>query len=401
MKTDAYALYLSQIDEMKANGTSKEEWIITTPQRARIDTTSKSGLLNMCSNNYLGLADDPKLIETVKNSYDKWGFGTAAARFICGTQQLHKDLERRIADFLEMEDAIVYPSCFDANGGLFEPLLGPQDAIISDSLNHASIIDGIRLCKAQRYRYNSNDMDDLEKQLKAASSARFRMIATDGVFSMDGYVANLKKICQLEEKYDAMVMVDDSHGIGVIGEHGKGAVEACEVLGKVDIITGTLGKALGGAAGGFTAAKKEVIELLRNKSRSYLFTNSLSPAVCAAGIAVLDRLSESKELQQKLQENTSYFRASLEEKGFDVLSGIHPIVPVMLYDAHTAKEFSERMIKKGVYATSLAYPVVPKEKARIRAQVSAVHTREDLDFAVHCFVEVRKELGLACPENNL
>lgn len=401
MKTDAYALYRAQVDEMKTSGTSKEEWVITTPQGAHIDTTTEHGLLNMCANNYLGLADDPTLIATVKNSYDKWGFGTAAARFICGTQQLHKELEQKIADFLGMEDAIVYPSCFDANGGLFEPLLGPEDAIISDSLNHASIIDGIRLCKAQRYRYNSNDMDDLQRQLEAASGARFRMIATDGVFSMDGYVADLKKICELAEKYDAMVMVDDSHGIGVIGEHGKGSPEACGVLDKVDIITGTLGKALGGAAGGFTAAKKEVIELLRNKSRSYLFTNSLSPAVCAAGIAVLDRISESKELQQKLRENTSYFRAALEGQGFDVLPGIHPIVPVMLYDAHTAKEFSERMIRKGVYVTSLAYPVVPKGKARIRAQVSAVHTREDLDFAVDCFVAVRKELGLAGSKSNL
>jgi glycine C-acetyltransferase len=348
----------------------------------------------MCANNYLGLSDNPEIIETAKKSYDRWGFGLSSVRFICGTQALHKELESRISSFLGMEDAILYSSCFDANGGLFEALLGAEDAIISDELNHASIIDGVRLCKAQRLRYKNNDMADLEQKLKEAASARIRLIATDGVFSMDGYVANLKGICDLAEAYDALVMVDDSHAVGFMGEHGKGTPEYCSVMGRVDILTGTFGKAMGGASGGYTAASSEIVKLLRQKSRPYLFSNTLAPAVCAATLKVLDMLEGGGEARVRLMENTAWFRKALKEQGFDVPESTHPIVPVMLYDARVASEFAARMLEKGVYVVAFSYPVVPQGRARIRTQVSAAHTREDLQFAVKCFAEVKREMKL-------
>ncbi len=348
----------------------------------------------MCANNYLGLADDPRLIEAAKESYDKWGFGLSSVRFICGTQQIHKDLEKKISEFLETEDTILYSSCFDANGGLFETLLGPEDAIISDELNHASIIDGIRLCKAKRLRYKNNDMTDLRAKLEEAKDCRIKMIATDGVFSMDGYIANLQGICDLADEYGALVMVDDSHATGFIGAHGKGTQEHCGVMGRVDIITSTLGKACGGASGGFTSGRKEIIDLLRQRSRPYLFSNTLSPAICAASLKVFEILSASTELQDKVHSNVEYFRKELDKLGFDVLKGDSAIVPIMLYDPKVAGEFANRMLEKGVYVVSFCYPVVPKGKDRIRTQVSAGHSKEDLDFAVKCFAEVKKEMGL-------
>jgi glycine C-acetyltransferase len=372
----------------------KNERIITTPQKARIDTTAARNVLNMCANNYLGLSNHPEIIAAAKASYDKWGYGLSSVRFICGTQEIHKQLERKIADFLEMDDCILYSSCFDANGGLFETLLGPDDAVISDELNHASIIDGVRLCKAQRFRYKNNDMDDLRAKLEEAKNCRIKLIATDGVFSMDGFIANLKAICDLADEYDALVMVDDSHAVGFMGEHGKGTHEYCGVMGRVDIITGTLGKAMGGASGGYTAARQEIVDLLRQRSRPYLFSNTLAPAICAASIKVIDMLSESTALRDKLHENTAYFRNELSKLGFDVPEGTHPIVPVMLGDAVIAQEFAARMLEKGVYVVGFFYPVVPKGKARIRTQVSAGHSKEDLDFAVKCFAEVKKEMGL-------
>jgi len=392
----AIAKYARALEGIREAGTYKNERIITTPQRARIDTTAKAGVLNMCANNYLGLSDSPELIAAAKGSYDKWGFGLSSVRFICGTQGLHKELEGKLASFLGMEDAILYSSCFDANGGLFETLLGPEDAVISDELNHASIIDGVRLCKARRFRYKNNDMQDLRAQLQAAkdAGAETLLIATDGVFSMDGYIANLQGICDLAEEFDALVMVDDSHAVGFMGKHGKGTHEYCGVMGRVDIITGTLGKAMGGASGGYTAAKQEIIDLLRQRSRPYLFSNTLAPAIAAAAIKTLDMLTESTALRDKVHENTAYFRAELGKLGFDVLPGEHPIVPVMLYDAKVAGEFAARMLDKGVYVVGFSYPVVPQGKARIRTQVSAGHTREDLDFAVRCFKEVKAEMGL-------
>ncbi|MBQ5955084.1 MAG: glycine C-acetyltransferase, partial [Firmicutes bacterium] len=325
-----------------------------------------------------------------------WGFGLSSVRFICGTQQIHKDLEKKIADFLGMDDVILYSSCFDANGGLFETILGAEDAIISDELNHASIIDGTRLCKAKRYRYKNSDMEDLKAKLEEAKAngAENMLIATDGVFSMDGYVAKLNEICDLAEEYDALVMVDDSHSVGFMGEHGRGTAEFCGVEGRVDIITGTLGKALGGASGGYTAARQEIIDLLRQRSRPYLFSNTLAPAICAASLKTFEMLTESTALRDKVHENTAYFRAEMEKVGFDLLPGYHPIVAVMLYDAKVAAEFADRMLKKGVYVTSFTYPVVPKGKARIRTQVSAGHTKDDLDFAVSCFKAVKEEMGL-------
>ena len=395
MKT-ALTYFQKTLDDIRASGTYKEERIITTPQRARIDTTKSDRVLNMCANNYLGLSDNAELIRAAKDSYDEWGFGLSSVRFICGTQQLHKTLEKKIADFVGMEDAILYSSCFDANGGLFETLLGPEDAIISDELNHASIIDGVRLCKAKRYRYHNNDMTDLRAQLEdaAASGCRIKMIATDGVFSMDGYIANLKGICDLAEEFDALVMVDDSHAVGFMGEHGRGTAEFCGVMGRVDIITGTLGKALGGASGGYTAASKEIIDLLRQRSRPYLFSNTLAPAIAAAACKTFDMLSASTALRDKVHENARYFRAEMEKAGFDLLPGEHPIVPVMLYDAKIANEFARRMLEKGVYVVGFCYPVVPKGRDRIRTQISAGHTKEDLDFAVKCFKEVKEEMGL-------
>ena len=388
--------YRKTLDEIRESGTWKNERIITTPQRSRIDTTQASHVVNMCANNYLGLSDNKDLIEAAKASYDRWGFGLSSVRFICGTQQIHKDLERKIADFLGMDDVILYSSCFDANGGLFETILGADDAIISDELNHASIIDGTRLCKAKRYRYKNSDMEDLKAKLEEAKAngAENMLIATDGVFSMDGYVAKLNEICDLAEEYDALVMVDDSHSVGFMGEHGRGTAEFCGVEGRVDIITGTLGKALGGASGGYTAARQEIIDLLRQRSRPYLFSNTLAPAICAASLKTFEMLTESTALRDKVHENTAYFRKEMEKVGFDLLPGYHPIVAVMLYDAKVAAEFADRMLKKGVYVTSFTYPVVPKGKARIRTQVSAGHTKDDLDFAVSCFKAVKEEMGL-------
>ncbi len=388
--------YRKTLDEIRESGTWKNERIITTPQRSRIDTTQAAHVVNMCANNYLGLSDSQDLIDAAKASYDRWGFGLSSVRFICGTQQIHKDLEKKIADFLGMDDVILYSSCFDANGGLFETILGAEDAIISDELNHASIIDGTRLCKAKRYRYKNSDMEDLKAKLEEAKAngAENMLIATDGVFSMDGYVAKLGEICDLAEEYDALVMVDDSHSVGFMGEHGRGTAEFCGVEGRVDIITGTLGKALGGASGGYTAARQEIIDLLRQRSRPYLFSNTLAPAICAASLKTFEMLSESTALRDKVHENTAYFRAEMEKVGFDLLPGYHPIVAVMLYDAKVAAEFADRMLKKGVYVTSFTYPVVPKGKARIRTQVSAGHTKEDLDFAVSCFKAVKEEMGL-------
>ncbi len=392
----AYASYRAQLDAISAAGTRKDERIITTPQRARIDTTAASQVLNLCANNYLGLSNHPELIAAAKASYDRWGFGLSSVRFICGTQSIHKELEQKLAEFLHMEDAILYSSCFDANGGLFETLLGPEDAVISDELNHASIIDGVRLCKARRYRYKNNDMEDLKAQLDAAvaAGAKIKLIATDGVFSMDGYIANLQGICDLAEAYDALVMVDDSHAVGFMGDTGRGTPEFCGVEGRVDILTGTFGKALGGASGGYTAAKKEVIDLLRQRSRPYLFSNTLAPAVCAASIKTLELLTASTALRDKVHENTRYFRERLSTLGFDVLPGSHPIVVVMLYDARTAAEFAARMLEKGVYVVGFSYPVVPQGRARIRTQISAGHSKEDLDFAVACFAAVKREMGI-------
>jgi glycine C-acetyltransferase len=390
----AYSIYREQLDAIREAGTYKDERIITTPQRSRIDTTKAKGVVNMCANNYLGLSDNPDLIAAAKASYDEWGFGLSSVRFICGTQGIHKELEGRIAKFVGMEDAILYSSCFDANGGLFETLLGPEDAVISDELNHASIIDGVRLCKAKRLRYHNNDMDDLKAKLEEAKDCRIKLIATDGVFSMDGYIANLKGICDLAEQYDALVMVDDSHAVGFMGEHGRGTAEHCGVMGRVDIITGTFGKALGGASGGYTAAHKEIIDLLRQRSRPYLFSNTLAPAICAATIKTIDLLEASTELRDRVHANANYFRKEMEKLGFDLLPGEHPIVPIMLYDAKVAQEFANRMLDKGVYVTGFSYPVVPMGKARVRTQISAGHTKEDLDFAVKCFGEVKKEMGI-------
>lgn len=395
MKT-AYEQYRAELDAIREAGIYKDERIITTPQRSRIDTTAAKAVVNMCANNYLGLSDDPRLIAAAKKSYDEWGFGLSSVRFICGTQEIHKQLEQKIAGFVGMEDAILYSSCFDANGGLFETLLGADDAVISDELNHASIIDGVRLCKAHRYRYKNSDMEDLRRQLTDARAAGCRkiIIATDGVFSMDGYIADLKGICDLAEEYDALVMVDDSHAVGFMGEHGRGTPEFCGVMGRVDILTGTFGKAMGGASGGYTAAKREIVDLLRQRSRPYLFSNSLAPAICAATIATIDMLTESTALRDKVHENARYFRAEMEKLGFDLLPGEHPIVPVMLYDPKIAGEFARRMLEKGVYVVGFCYPVVPKGRDRVRTQISAGHTKEDLDFAVKCFGEVKKEMGL-------
>ncbi|MEG1547458.1 MAG: glycine C-acetyltransferase [Clostridia bacterium] len=393
MKT-ALSIFSQQLEDIRAAGTYKDERIITTPQRARIDTTKTHGVLNMCANNYLGLSNDPDLIAAAKASYDEWGFGLSSVRFICGTQQLHKRLESKLAEFLSMDDAILYSSCFDANGGLFETLLTEEDAVISDELNHASIIDGVRLCKAKRFRYKNSDMQDLRLQLIAAGDARIKLIATDGVFSMDGFIANLKGICDLADEFNALVMVDDSHAVGFMGETGRGTPEYCGVTDRVDIITGTLGKALGGASGGYTAARHEIVDLLRQRSRPYLFSNTVAPAICAASIAVIDKLTASTTLRDRVHANTAYFRAALSKLGFDVPVSTHPIVPVMLYEANIAQEFATRMLEKGVYVVGFCYPVVPQGKARIRTQVSAAHTKEDLDFAVNCFAQVKREMGI-------
>jgi len=385
-----------ELESIRRAGTWREERIITTPQRARIDTTAQPRVLNMCANNYLGLSDNPELILAAKQSYDRWGFGLSSVRFICGTQELHKELETKIAGFLGTEDAILYSSCFDANGGLFETLLGPEDAVISDELNHASIIDGIRLCKAKRYRYRNSDMEDLRLQLKQARAdgARRILIATDGVFSMDGYLAKLPEICDLAEEFDALTMVDDSHAVGFMGPHGHGTPEHFGVSDRIDILTGTFGKALGGASGGYTAARRPIVDLLRQRSRPYLFSNTVAPAICAATLRAVELLEESDDLRKRVHENAAFFRAGMEAEGFDLLPGEHPIVPVMLYDPKAAHEMASRVLTKGVYVVAFCYPVVPRGRDRIRTQISAGHSREDLEFAVRCFAETKREMGL-------
>ena len=393
MKKQALQYFRQETDKFRAEGTYKTERIIITPQSGRIATDSCPDVLNMCANNYLGLADNKEIIAAAQEGCAKWGYGLSSVRFICGTQAIHRQLEQRIASFLGMEDAILYSSCFDANGGLFETLLGDQDVIISDALNHASIIDGVRLCKARRMRYANNNMQELENCLKDSQDARIRLIATDGVFSMDGIVANLTAICDLAEKYNTLVMVDDSHSVGFMGEHGRGTAEYCGVEGRVDIITGTLGKALGGASGGYTAASQEVVDLLRQKSRPYLFSNTVAPAIVCGSLKMFDILEQSSEARDTLWENTRYFRQKMSEAGFDIIPSEHPITAVMLYDAKLANEFADRMLKKGVYVVGFCYPVVPRDKARIRVQISAAHTKEQLDFAVRCFCEVREELA--------
>lgn len=386
----------NELKEIREAGLYKEERIITTPQSAEIKTDKGVEVLNFCANNYLGLSSHPSVIEAAHQAIEDYGFGLSSVRFICGTQKIHKDLERKIADFVGAEDAILYAAAFDANGGVFEPLLGKEDAIVSDSLNHASIIDGVRLCKAARFRYKNNDMADLEAQLKAAKDggARRIMIATDGVFSMDGSLAQLDKVCDLADKYDAMVMVDECHATGFVGKTGRGTVEHCGVMGRVDIITGTFGKALGGASGGFTAARKEIVEMLRQKSRPYLFSNTVAPAIVGASIKVLDLLTESTALRDKLEDNTQYFRKEMTAAGFDILPGVHPIVPIMLYDAKLSQDFANKLLEEGIYVIGFFYPVVPKEKARIRVQISAGHDRAHLERAVAAFTKVGKELGV-------
>jgi glycine C-acetyltransferase len=381
------------IGEIREAGLYKSERVIETPQEARIEVGGRE-VLNMCANNYLGLSDHPAIVAAAHKGLDEWGFGLSSVRFICGTQTIHKQLEQRISEFLGTEDTILYTSCFDANGGLFETILGEEDAIISDELNHASVIDGIRLSKAQRFRYKNCDMADLEAKLQEASGAGFKMIATDGVFSMDGFIAPLKAICDLAEKYDAMVMVDDSHAVGFIGETGRGTHEHCDVMGRVDVITGTLGKALGGASGGYTSGKKEVIELLRQRSRPYLFSNSVAPPIVTAAIAAIDMLSNSTELRDKLADNTRYFREKIASIGLTVVPGEHPIVPVMFGDAMPAVKMAESLLAKGVYVIPFSFPVVPKGKARIRTQVSAAHSKEDLEFAIAMFAEAKAEVGI-------
>ena len=382
------------LGEIQAAGLTKPERVIGTPQEAHIETASGQKVLNLCANNYLGLADHPSVIASARDALDRWGYGMASVRFICGTQSIHKQLEQAISEFLGTEDTILYGSCFDANGGLFETLLGPEDAIISDELSHASIIDGVRLSKCRRLRYGNNDMADLEAKLAEAAGDRFRMIATDGVFSMDGYIANLKGICDLAEKHKALVMVDDSHAVGFVGRTGRGSHEHNDVMGRVDIITGTLGKALGGASGGYTSGRREIIALLRQRSRPYLFSNSLMPAIAAASLAALSLLSESTELQDKLRANASFFRKRITALGFSILPGEHPIVPIMIGDAALAARLADRMLEKGVYVIGFSYPVVPQGKARIRTQVSAAHSMEDLEFAATKFAEAKLELGI-------
>ena len=380
------------LEEIKSQGLYKTERVITSPQDAKIEIAGGKRVLNMCANNYLGLADHPALLAAAKEALDTHGFGMASVRFICGTQDIHKELEGALTKFLGTEDTILYPSCFDANGGLFETLLSEKDAVISDELNHASIIDGIRLCKAQRFRYKHNDMDDLEAKLKESTKARFRLIATDGCFSMDGTIANLRGIVDLAEKYSVLTMIDDAHAAGFLGKTGRGTHEHCGVMGKIDIITGTLGKALGGASGGYTSARKPIVDLLRQRSRPYLFSNTIAPPVVAASLKALELLSASTELRDKLEENTKYFRAALTKRGLTIKPGTHPIVPIMIGDAAKSQKFASRMLEKGVYVIGFFYPVVPHGTARVRTQVSAAHSREDLEFAVNAFAETNEEL---------
>ena len=394
VKQDILDIYAKEVEGIKEAGLFKGEAPIVSPQGARVKLEDGREVINMCANNYLGLGDDKRLIEAAKKTYDEKGYGLASVRFICGTQDIHKQLEKRISSFLGMDDTILYSSCFDANGGLFETILTAEDAVISDELNHASIIDGVRLCKAKRYRYHNNDMADLRAKLEEADAAgaRIKLIATDGVFSMDGIIADLKGICDLADEFHALVMVDDSHAAGFVGKTGRGTAEYCGVQGRVDIITGTLGKALGGASGGFTSARKEIVDLLRQRSRPYLFSNTLAPAIAGAGMAVFDILEKDTTLRDHLEETTAYYRQQLTEAGFDTIPGVHPIVPVMLYDERLAGEYAKRMMEKGVYVVAFSYPVVPKGKARIRTQVCATHTKEDIDYIVKCFKEVLDEL---------
>jgi glycine C-acetyltransferase len=384
----------AQLSELRGKGLYKPERVISTPQGTHVRVAGGEPVLNMCANNYLGLAQHPEVLEAAHKGLEKWGYGLASVRFICGTQTLHKELEEKLSEFLGTEDTILYSSCFDANGGLFETLLGAEDAVISDSLNHASIIDGIRLCKAARYRYENNDMAGLHAQLGAAAASRFRMIATDGVFSMDGTIADLSSICDLAEKHDALVMMDDCHSTGFIGQHGYGTHEHCGVMGRVDIITGTLGKALGGASGGYTSGRKEIIDFLRQRSRPYLFSNTVAPAIAAGSIKALEILTRSTELRDRLESNTRFFREGISSLGFDIVPGTHPIVPVMLGDAALAAKFAEAMLARGVYVIGFSFPVVPQGKARIRTQISAAHTEDDLSFAMEQFAAVKKELGI-------
>lgn len=386
----------SQLQSVREAGTYKAERPLLTPQGTQVETQAGKAVINLCANNYLGLAQDPEIKQAAHKALDQWGYGLASVRFICGTQEVHGQLEASLSEFLGTEETILYSSCFDANGGLFETLLGPEDSIISDELNHASIIDGIRLCKAQRYRYKNNDMVDLELKLKEAdqAGARFKLIATDGVFSMDGYIANLKAICDLADQYKALVMVDDSHAVGFMGKHGRGTHEHCEVMGRVDILTGTLGKALGGASGGYTSGRKEIIQWLRQRSRPYLFSNTLAPIIAGTTLVALDLLRGSTHLRDKLESNTRYFRQSMTEAGFQLLPGEHPIVPIMLGDAALASRFADAMLVRGVYVVGFSYPVVPHGKARIRTQISAAHSEQELAAAVEAFIQVKKELGL-------
>jgi len=384
----------SELSAIRSAGTYKTERVIVTPQGTTIRVADGKPVLNLCANNYLGLAQHPQVAAAAKAALDAWGYGMASVRFICGTQRVHKELENKLTEFLGTDDTILYSSCFDANGGLFETLLGAEDAVISDELNHASIIDGVRLCKAQRYRYANNNMADLEAKLKEAARARFRLIATDGVFSMDGYIANLPGICDLADKYDASVMVDDSHAVGLMGKRGRGTPDYHQVMGRVDILTGTLGKALGGASGGYTSGRKDIIELLRQRSRPYLFSNTLAPVIAGASLKVLELLTATTQLRDRLEANTTLFRQGMAKLGFTILPGTHPIVPVMLGDAALAARFADTMLQKGVYVIGFSYPVVPQGKARIRAQVSAAHTPDDLAFAIEKFAEVRQELGI-------
>ena len=393
MYTQAQPVFQQRLQQIRAQGLWKTERTITTAQGAHIATDKQNDILNMCSNNYLGFASDPRIIATAQRNLAEYGYGLSSVRFICGTQKIHQDLEKRISEFLHMENTILYSSCFDANCGLFESLLSNDDAIISDELNHASIIDGVRLCKARRYRYRNSDMEDLENHLKAAQSARLRLIVTDGVFSMDGIIANLARICDLAERYDALVMVDDSHAVGFIGDSGRGTPELCGVMDRVDIVTGTLGKALGGASGGYTSAKKEIVQLLRQVSRPYLFSNSLAPVIAASSIAVLDLLEAASELRERLRENTAYFATEMRNLNFDIPHSEHPIVPVMFYDAEMATAMASKLLEYGVYAIGFTYPVVPKGQARIRTQLSAQHSKEDIDKAVAAFAAARDALA--------
>ncbi len=383
-----------ELDEIRAAGLYKAERVIDTPQAARVGVGREAPALNLCANNYLGLADHPDVIAAAHDALDEWGYGLASVRFICGTQKIHKQLEEKLTDFLGTEDTILYTSCFDANGGLFETLLGPDDAVISDELNHASIIDGVRLCKAKRFRYKNNDMADLEAQLAEAKGARRILIVTDGVFSMDGYLANLPAICDLAEEHKALVMVDDSHAVGFMGEHGRGTHEHHDVMGRIDIITGTLGKALGGASGGYTSGRAEIIEYLRQRSRPYLFSNTVAPSIVAGSIKAIDLLNQSTELRDRLEANTKFFREQMAGTGFEILPGEHPIAPIMLGDASLAAKVADAMLEKGVYVIGFSYPVVPQGKARIRTQISAAHTQEDLIYAIEKFAQVKSELGV-------